>query len=388
MRNKDQKEILRIVDAYLEGEATPEQEIFLNKYYNSISDESQIFDTYTPEQQEAISERIRMATSKKIDNYYKEPVPLYKKFIWPTAIAASLLILIYFGLFYNKKVEPQQIVQKKIVNDITPGGNQAILTMSNGKKIVLNDSASGKIPSQQGVDINIPKSGQLVYTGNQAGEGISYNTIETKERGQYQLVLPDGTKVWINASSSLKYPIAFTKKDREVELTGEAYFEVAPNKHKPFKVISDRQKITVLGTHFNVNSYATEPDTKTTLLEGSVKVNQLNTKDSLVIKPGQEASVRGFRGNSRITVRKVDVDVAIAWKNGYFMFDAEPLEGILKQVARWYGVQIVYKTESSKHTEFSGTISKYSNVSQVLKVLELTETVKLKLDGNIVTVSK
>jgi len=226
-----------------------------------------------------------------------------------------------------------------------------------------------------------------VYTDNGVlAAADEYNSIATPKGGQYQIILPDGTRVWLNAASVLKYPVAFTSTARKVELTGEAYFEVAKNKAKPFIIHTAKQEVTVLGTHFNINAYADEPNTRTSLLEGSVKVAKLNDAASVMIKPGQAALVGDPGSASRIQIASIDPDEAVAWKNGYFMFDSENLESILRKVARWYDVDITWQSRNSAQKEFSGTISKYSNASQVLKKLELTEAVHFKIEGRKIIV--
>ncbi|MGY0036944.1 FecR family protein [Pedobacter sp. NJ-S-72] len=211
--------------------------------------------------------------------------------------------------------------------------------------------------------------------------------METPKGGQYQLVLPDGTKVWLNAASSLRYPVAFQGNERKVELTGEAYFEVAKDKTRPFEVYSNNQVVQVLGTHFNINAYSNEPFVSTTLLEGSVKVTNSLTNAQKIIRPGQQSLI-SKDGQAGIEVKNMDLDEAVAWKNGYFMFNEEELESILKKVSRWYNVDVQYEQEELKHQLFSGTLSKYSNVSQVLKKLEMLQSIHFKIEGRKIIVTK
>jgi ferric-dicitrate binding protein FerR (iron transport regulator) len=189
--------------------------------------------------------------------------------------------------------------------------------------------------------------------------------------------------VWLNAASTLKYPVAFTGNERLVELTGEAYFEVTHNKAMPFKVKTGQQQVEVLGTHFNINAYTDEKITATTLLEGSVKVTTTSRNQKMIIKPGEQSTVNGDTMN----VQEVDTDEAVAWKNGYFLFNDENLAGIMKKVSRWYNVEVEYKDISLQSLIFSGTVSKYQNVSQVIKTLELTNAVHFKVLDNRIIVS-
>ena len=327
------------------------------------------------------------------------------------AAAAVILICLSTGLFFyleNKENIQSQIANRKSL-PILPGGNKAVLTLADGSKIVLNDASNGEIAQQADISIKKTKDGQLVYeagkkelSGNMPqGKEPLLNTITTPKGGQYQVVLPDGTKVWLNAASSLKYPAVFNGHERIVELSGEAYFEVAKisglsitkgsnslEKNIPFLVITNHQTIEALGTHFNVNAYADEPDTKTALLEGSVRVSvagkpDTEQKDLLtkVLKPGEQSELYG----NHLKIGNGNAESAIAWKNGKFQFENEPIESVMRKIARWYDVDIDYHGNMEKKM-FSGTISKYDNVNEVLKMLQLTGTVYFKINERRITV--
>jgi len=210
---------------------------------------------------------------------------------------------------------------------------------------------------------------------------VAFNTISTPVGGQYTVVLPDGSKVWLNAASSLKFPTAFTGTERRVELTGEGYFEVAKNKHMPFKVNFNREEVEVLGTHFNISAYPDEAVTRTTLLEGSVRISKNNIKKILV--PGQQAISSMQTGGFNIA--EVNTDEAIAWKNGLFLFHNENIRSIMKKIARWYNVDVNYQG-SFTNQEYGGRISQSKNLSEILKNLELTGTIHFKIEGRRVTV--
>jgi len=307
--------------------------------------------------------------------------------LWPRiAAAASILLALSFGgyllLHKTKETKQTQSFAQNRFHDIVPGGNKAVLTLDGGRRIVLTDAKNGKLAEQGNTIINKTQNGQVVYTAGAAArraESLTYNTIETPRGGQYELTLSDGTKVWLNAASSIKYPAAFTGNSRQVEITGEAYFEVAHNAAKPFRVVSNGQTVEVLGTHFNVNTYKDEPATRTTLLEGSVKVSDGN--GGAIIKPGEQAILKG----NAISVVKTDVDDVVAWKNGLTTFENADIYGVMRQVSRWYNVKVVFEGEiPARH--FSGAVSRSAGIGDVLKILELSK-IHFRVDGKTITVT-
>lgn len=309
--------------------------------------------------------------------------------LWPRLAAAATITLAFgFGMYFYfaKDSKTAAKVQTEVAADIKPGGNKALLILADGKTVDLNDVKDGEVAEQSGIKITKSADGQLVYnivsSNPKNNSSNSFNTIETPRGGQYQVRLPDGTKVWLNAASSLKFPTSFAGNVREVRLSGEAYFEVAKDKTKPFKVISDKQTVEVLGTHFNISDYADETATKTTLLEGSVKVED-NTKRQILLKPGQQAIL----SKSTFEEQTVDVEEAVAWKNGQFVFSNERLETIMQRLGRWYDVDIEYGKGVSNLT-FTGAVSKYKDVSEVLATLELTNSVHFKISNHTILVTK
>ncbi|WP_214227931.1 FecR family protein [Pedobacter sp. B4-66] len=310
--------------------------------------------------------------------------------LWkPFAAVASIIIVAALGLYlYTNRSggKKQQFVSS--TSHIETGGNKAYLTLSNGKRITLTDSKNGTLAAQNGVQITKTADGQLVYTvvGNKNSSANDYNTIETPRGGQYQIRLPDGTNVWLNAASSLKYPSIFKGNERKVELKGEAYFEVSKNKKMPFRVITNTQTIEVLGTHFNVKGYLEEADTKTTLLEGSVKVVNTHSTNGLVIKPGQQAQVKND-GDDQINIVYADMEEVMAWKNNYFRFNSENIQSVMRKISRWYDVDVEYDGTISAE-EFNGTISRTKNIAQVLRMLEETKGVHFKIEGRRIVVMK
>ncbi len=308
--------------------------------------------------------------------------------LWPrVAVAASFFAVFGLSLYFYSSKSPDKVDQANVeVADINPAGNKAYLTLGNGKRIALTDASNGTIAEQTNVKITKTANGQLVYTIAENNTGSSskleYNTIETPNGGRYEIALPDGTHVWMNAASSLKYPSSFASlKERTVELQGEAYFQVAKDRQHPFIVKTTLQEVKVLGTHFNINSYADEPETKTTLLEGSVNVANLNGKNSKILKPGQQATLKGVD----IKVGDADVDQAMSWKNGDFVFVGEDLNAVMRQVARWYDVEIEYQGTISSSGVVS-TISRTKKLSQVLKALQINQGIHFKVEGRRVLV--
>jgi len=321
------------------------------------------------------------------------------------AVAAVALIFITATLYIfntdkenpakeiNKIVEIAKSMEKPLYkNDIRPGGNKAVLTLADGTKVVLDDAREGKLQEQGNTTIIKLDSGRLAYntkSGSPILEKIvQYNTLTTPRGGKYCVTLPDGTVVWLNASTTLRFPVAFVGKTRKVEIKGEAYFEVAKDEAMPFIVKAGNSEIKVLGTHFNVMAYADEKLVKTTLLEGSVEVSILKKGEGeestpvMTLEPGEQAQLDL---SNALTVVKADLEEAIAWKNGFFIFKNEPIESVMQKLSRWYDVNVVYET-TDESILYSANISRAKNISEVLRKLEMTETIHFKIDGKIITV--
>jgi ferric-dicitrate binding protein FerR (iron transport regulator) len=265
---------------------------------------------------------------------------------------------------------------------LAPGRNQALLTLADGRTVLLDQAGRGLLARQGASQVQKTADGQLRYAASAptASQPLLYNTVATPRGGQYQLTLPDGSQVWLNAASSLRFPVAFAGAERRVELTGEAYFEVAKDARHPFKVAARGAEVTVLGTHFDVQAYPDEPVLATTLLEGAVRLTQ--GAQQALLRPGQQARPRP---DGSIQVREVDVQHAVAWKTGYFVFNDEPIEGIMRQVARWYDVDVQYQGVLTDK-DFNGKISRYKDAAAVLRMLELTGTVHFTTQGRRITV--
>lgn len=314
---------------------------------------------------------------ERITNRHRDIWPMSR--IWYSSAAAGICILLaaaasYFAyrMVYRKQrqIEIQQ-------SDAVPGGNKATLTLANGSVISLNEAAKGLLVNESGVVISKTSEGQLRYdnSDNEANIPLAYNEVSTPKGGQYSIVLPDGTKVWLNAASRLRYPTRFALGQRKVTLVGEGYFEVAPSKHQPFIVESQNQEVEVLGTHFNVNSYTNENGIKTSLLEGSVKVTEHKNQASKLLKPGQQSVLT----NGGIRINQTDVHGTVAWKEGLFRFDNTDIKALMRQLERWYDIEI--DEDSLPDRKFNGEMSRDVQLSQVLKMIEVTSNLKFKLEG-------
>ncbi|WGQ08925.1 FecR domain-containing protein [Pedobacter gandavensis] len=312
-----------------------------------------------------------------------------RRFLWPKAIAAAaavvLMVLSVGGYFYfqNKSVETENRLAVN-THDVDPGGNKATLTLADGSTISLTDANNGELAKQSGVKISKSKNGELVYSVIASdASSLAFNTISTPKGGIYQVNLPDGTKVWLNAASSIKFPTTFAQlSQRKVELEGEAYFEVAKNKKVPFVVSTGGQQVQVLGTHFNISSYSDEGELKTTLLEGSVKVMAANT---IVLKPGQQSNLKR-NGSGDLKVSTANIAQVMAWKNGFFHFEKENLHEVMRQLSRWYDIEVIYEVDRHDD-EFMGDIPRGIKLSEALKILSFEGT-QFRIEGRKLIVKK
>ena len=308
--------------------------------------------------------------------------------LWPRIAASVALIGLASAVFFYFNSDKLPVTKAQYVADVAPGGTKATLTLANGDKISLTDASNGSVAKQAGVKITKMADGRIVYSVVASGDEtvangeVMKNTITTPNGGKYEVILPDGTKVTLNAASSLTFPTAFIGTERQVKLAGEAYFEVAENKEMPFTVNSGVQTVEVLGTHFNINAYPDERTLKTTLVEGSVKV--MAGSMSTVIVPGQQTALDSA-DPANISRQYVDIDKETAWKNDVFAFDKADVRSVMRQISRWYDVEVVYVGQFPDE-DFFGEISRKSNLSKVAKILELNN-IKLEINGRIVKVS-
>ncbi len=385
----EKEQFLILIDKYINGEATDGEKLLIEAYYARLSGEWDV-DTAEIKNEKAIRETLFKQISAEIKTSNDTLVkirPAKRQLIWWYSAAALLLIVFSIAIILYKAktaIEPRAIDYAAL---ISPGGNKAILTLANGKKIILDSISNGAIAEQNGIQIKKKSNGTLEYiqlaaspSDNQI-QNIS-NTIQTPRGGQYKIILEDGTIVWLNAASSLRYPLHFNGSERRVELSGEGYFEVAHLKTKPFIVVTSKQEVEVLGTHFNINAYSDEDEVKTTLLEGSVKVKALRDKtQSKYLKPGEQSVLN----NSNWQVKQVDAAGQVDWKNGRFIFKDEELKSVMRKLSRWYDIEVDY-TGPVENLNFSGRISRSKTLKDVLRILMRTNDVNFKVNERRVTV--
>jgi transmembrane sensor len=299
------------------------------------------------------------------------------------AVAAVLTVICTGVYFFNYRSAKLPATVKVEVHDFNPGDFGATLTMANGRKISLANASKGEIGRESGVIITKTDDGRLAYEiDEKVSDPNALNTLSTARGETYQVRLPDGSLVYLNAASSLTYTTALMQNGkRVVKLIGEGYFEVAKDKLHPFMVKTNRQEVEVLGTHFNISSYADDAVEKTTLLEGSVKLSA--SGNFKVLKPGQQAKLY----DGKIQINETDTDLAVAWKNNEFVVDSENIETIMKMIGRWYNVEVIYVGEKTSQ-RFSGKVSRFDKMSKVLEIVESTGEARFEVKGRTVYVSK
>lgn len=303
--------------------------------------------------------------------------------------AAVVAVLLGMGYYFLKVQIPDDhnnIVRtesSKAVDIAPPASTNAILTLANGQVVILDEAGNGTIVQQGDVDVVKLANGEIAYKGS--GKEAGTNTLNNPRGSKViHLTLADGTKVWLNAASTIKYPVAFTGKERKVELNGEAYFEVAHDASKPFVVIKESTEVKVLGTHFNVEAYDDEHTLDVTLLEGSVSVATAENKEHpRVIRPGQQAQIK--KNGTVALANSVNLNEVMAWKENMFFFNGVTIETIMRQVARWYDVEVVFKNPVKE--KFYAEVSKNTNISTLLEMLEATKAVHFEMEGDRVTVT-
>jgi transmembrane sensor len=352
-----------------------------NREYAGLSDDSTIDLMF--------SQMLARAEEDEAEDKVPTPPPRSKRHfpVWRAAAAAVILLVLGASCFFWFKRSDTPLAANKtrapvLKTDVAPGGNKAILTLSDGSTISLEDAGNGTLAQQGNARVVKLSNGELAYRASgKAAREVLYNTMSTPRGGQFRLTLPDGTQVWLNASSSITYPTAFTGKDRKVEMKGEAYFEVARRPDQPFKVLVKGMEVYEIGTHFNINAYDDESEARTTLLEGSVKITKGTS--SMLLQPGQQASC----GPDDLVslVKDADVEESVAWKEGLFSFDGADLPSIMRQLARWYDLEVYYEGEVPKR-HFTGKVFRNLPLSETLKILELSH-VHFRIEGNRLTVT-
>ncbi len=378
------KEFLKTIKKYRKGTASAEEKRFIEAYYDLLGMQEGVDEKEMDERQE------RMLLYKvwtQIGDKERKSTAEIKPFVNFRNVAVAVIFFVAAGtIFYllnNKQqaTHDNRVAVSKRTADITPAGQKAVLTLGNGQKVLLGNKTSKSLPAIAKQD-----SGELIYQNKpESSSGqVNYNTLTTPRGGEFKIVLSDGTRVWLNAGSSLHYPVTFNGEERAVQLEGEAYFEVVQQEDHPFVVKVGKSEIQVLGTKFNVKAYRESSAIKTTLAEGKVRV--VIEDKSRLLRPGEQATID--RGMPGITVKKVNVDAALAWTNDLFYFDATNIKEIMHELSRWYDVNVAYSSEDLKKLNFSGVMSRYSDFQAVLKRLSLTGTVRFDVQGRKVIVTK
>ncbi|MBS1738643.1 MAG: FecR domain-containing protein [Bacteroidetes bacterium] len=391
-----ERRVAYLLEVYTEGKATPDEE---QELFNWIADENdepfkkhieKLVSSYHPGQSDEQTDWERLYRRIVEEKDAREEITLIKiqKINWAGWAAAIVVLLFGAGYYFfnthlngKHKVEPVNIAQVKKEDVAPPVAINAELTLANGKKIILDSIGNGMVAIQGSVKVMKLADGQIAYKGT--SKGIEYNTLNNPRGSKVVgLTLADGSKVWLNTASSLRYPTAFTGSERIVEVTGEAYFEVAHNPAMPFVVKKDRNRVRVLGTHFNINAYDDEQSMNVTLLEGSVSVYASDNHNSKVISPGDQARMEKS-GNIEL-IHSVNTDEVMSWKYNIFSFNGVGIEGIMRQVSRWYDVDIVFEKEVKE--KFYAEVSRNTNVSTLLKMLEGTKSVQFRIEGKSIRV--
>ena len=384
MSSTNPKRYNELAEKWLNGTLTPEEEKEYNEWYDrtdmgEIRIDPQFAASHGQLKSRIFNRIVKSANARDI------PIrTIYLRMASAAAVVAAIVLFVYFYRAGNKPGEQHlagvEVKNGDFKNDVQPGKNKALLTLSDGRQISLDDSSAGLLASEGAAKIVKSKDGSIAYNGNgKSGEAL-LNTMVTPRGGEYQLTLPDGTRVWLNAASSIHFPIAFTGNTRSVDITGEAYFEVAQDKRKPFHVkfnapMGGEGEVEVLGTHFNINSYSDETTANTTLLEGSVRIIHGSTRSML--QPGQQAQL-----NTTQTIRIInnaDIEKIMAWKNGVFDFQDATLEEVMRQLQRWYDIEVAYEKDVPK-LEFIGRMGRDLPLSKVLNGLEVSK-VHFRLEG-------
>lgn len=378
-------EIKYLIGKYNSQTATPEEKKLVEEWYERINgadlNQNQFEDTEVKKQ---IFSQVSSRIANKATTKTKQIKLNYTLFFKAAVILIALIAGSY--IYFSKSDRSAVLTTSTKTNKktIVPGGNNAVLLLADGSQIILNKTSDGQLANQSGVEVIKTKSGELLYrfTGNSNAKAGAINTVSTPRGGQYHLILVDGTEVWLNASSSVKFPTAFVGNERKVEVTGEVYFEVAKNETKPFIVHTDQSDIKVLGTHFNVNTYADEAYERTTLLEGSVEIKHGDKK--ALLKPGQQASFNGKVDGINVSEIE-DLEAVIAWKNGYFQFEKSDLPAVMRQISRWYDANVIYNGKIPAK-QYTGKIPRNINVAKLIEMLAYSG-IHCKVEYNQITVN-
>lgn len=381
--------IASLIVKHLRQELTVEENSILNSWLEESYENRKLFDELIDE--DAVKTKLNAFNAVDRDRLWQRtqlklaqagvshPRPVRRVLAWlPYAAAAILIVTATFAWYFSSRQDPKPLIVHDQPKDIPPGGNRATLRLPDGRMISLDEVQDGIIIEGEEITYNdgMPIEGADAIGVHRGSKNLL--ELSTPKGGVYQVVLSDGTRVWLNAGSTLKYPSLFEGNERIVELIGEAYFSVTtvPGQRLPFRVIVNGQTVEVLGTQFNISAYPDDPAVKTTLVEGSVSVaSTVNPASSVVIKPGQQSTLRGQSFN----VQNVDVRQFTAWKGGYFYFERTSFDEMIRQVARWYDVEVQYLGEIPNET-FTGKMQRDLSLMTMLDLLDISDAT-IQLDG-------
>jgi transmembrane sensor len=377
--------IARLIAGFIRGTLSKNEHDELDEWVAANDDNMQLFERLTDEKNiEEAMEWMKTIETEKVLEKKKEKLvfsrPRKSIRFWKYAIAASIIItagILIYTYRFSKNEKKNDVIANNSA-DLQPGSDKATLTLGNGKVIVLSEVGRDTMINEQ-IKIQSEK-GEIVYGGGGTENAIEYHTLTIPRKGHYKLVLPDGSKVWLNSESSIQYPTAFVGKERKVIVTGETFFEVAKNKDKPFIAVGGDMQVEALGTQFNINVYNNEPFRSATLVEGSVLVT--HGKNENILKPGQQAQI----ANGDFSVVNTDAMDVVAWKNDMFKYTNTPIDAIMRQIERWYDAETVYQDKVDFH--FNGTIERSVPVSKLLHYIEATGQVHFKIEGKKIIVMK
>lgn len=376
--------ILSLIEKFEQGRATDEEMQELEVWFRSFDDNPDITEALAAEhQQKAKSALFGRINSKIDDKLVKELEPIQRKpaLLWARImIAATVLVVVSVGAYFMlNRNRPVEQTAANLASDFAPGSKKAILTLGNGQRITLNDAKNGKLAKQGNAIIRKTDENEVVYQQNGNDQTALINTLATPRGGEYHLTLADGTKVWLNTASSITYPSSFTGNFREVEISGEVYFEVAHNADKPFHVKTGTQTVEVLGTHFNINAYDKQNALRTTLLQGSVAIASAGQRK--LLKPGEQAVWTG----SNIAVNSAELDEVMAWRDGFFDFTDADIHTVMQEFSRWYDLDIVFDGPQTRET-FTGRLPRSWSFAKVMKLMESFKSTHLTVEGRRIMV--
>lgn len=390
MELKDTYQIAEILSKYFTGSLTEVEQVALDNWLNASEKNKALFNQFSRKgffEEKYLAEAAIDTKAAMLEFMErKQDVGSQKYFFMRNIkyVAAAALFIIGGLVFYLSQKSADVPEDLNVVKeDIAPGSKNAILTLANGKKVYLNHTITGNI-NDQNITIIKATDSSIKYQSSDQLQSLTYNELETPDKSEYMITLADGTVVWLNAGSKIRYPVKFVKNERRIELSGEAYFEVSKDKTKPFIIDIGSNSVQVLGTSFNVKAYKHDHDIHTTLVEGSVRM--MTPAQSMDLKPNEQGIIN--LKTQQIIKIPVDVSLYTSWKNGRFVFDNQPLSEIMSAISRWYGVDVIFENQGARNVTFTGTLKRYDSLNKIIDMLEMSEQVTFKKEGSTIYIRK